>query len=398
MLKIKIIFLIIILIFFSVSYPASLDASKKVFYPLNMENEYAVLIAGGYNSANNHARYWNDIGEAYQILKQYGYTDKNIIVFYANGNYPNSSNCHNWLSVKQQYSSIQIDYAATKSNLKNAIASIPHSKSNGLFVFSTDHGMADGSLVLWGEFVSPEEFSDIFSPTLGYRMRVFEFEQCYSGAFLAPLSSKNTIIVTASTDAELSWALPPDYGYDSFNFFFNSALKGSFPEGYTYPISPSKADVDRDGRISIAEAFNYVSNLINFDLKSTPWYSESEDGIPITSTVNIIGTGSLGDLTHLGVMTIIRPEVLGAITTKTSIEPSSNRPLYLKELNLLLEKLEYMGNGLEDSRSQDTLRVYNEALKLKESAEEDAKGEKYLQARNKLRRARDLLEDILYYK
>ena len=254
--------------------------------------------------------------------------------------------------------------------------------------------MADGSLVLWGEFVSPEEFSDIFSPTLEYRMRVFEFEQCYSGAFLAPLSSKNTIIVTASTDAELSWALPPDYSYDSFNFFFNSALKGSFPEGYTYPVPPSAADVDRDGRISIAEAFNYVSNLINFDLKSTPWYNEGGDGIPTNSTANIIGTGSLGDLIHLGVMTVLRPEILGAISLSTSVDPSLNRPIYTKELSIFLEKLNSIETLIKGSNNQDAIKLYNEAMKLKGIAESEAENERYLQARNKLREGSSLLETL----
>jgi len=391
--KIKIISLIII-IFFSINHPTSLDASKKVFYPLNMENEYAILIAGGYNSTNNHARYWNDIGEVYQILKQYGYKDKNILVFYADGNYPNSSNCHNWLSVKQRYNAIPIDYAATKSNLEKAIASISHSKSNGLFVFCTDHGMADGSLVFWGELVSPNEFSDAFLPTLEYRIRVFEFEQCYSGAFLAPLSSKNTIVATAATDNELSWALPPDYSYDSFNFFFNSAIKGEFPEGHTYQVPPSAADIDRNNKISIAEAFNYVSNLINFDLKSTPWYNDSGGGIPVTSTANIIGTGSLGDLTHLGVMTIIRPEVLGAITLKTSVDPSVNRPLYVKELDKFLERLTNIEELIKNSNNQEALKLYNEALNLKSGAEEDAKNEKYIQAKNKLKDAINHLETL----
>jgi len=373
------------------------EASRKVFYPANMENEYAILLSGGFNTINNHARYWNDIGEAYLMLKKYGYQDENIIVFYADGNYPNPANCHNWTDVKSQYSTMMIDYPATKENLTLAINKIKHSNSNSLFVFCTDHGMANGDLVLWPQFLSPNEFAEIFSPTLLYRVRIFEFEQCFSGAFVEPLSSKNTIVATAATDSEFSWAMPPDYDYNTFNFFFNAALKEELPEGYTYQVPPTVADLDRDGKVSIAEAFNYVVNLIDFDIQSTPWYNDDGTGMPKTSTIKIMGSGSIGDLTHLGVITILRPTPIAQIINNQNINPSKYSPLYQSSLNNLeiaLNNIKQLIVDTEDSNKKTELNIiYEKALELKKDAEEEANKERYLQAKNIIQKAISLVSN-----
>lgn len=389
--KSKVLSFILILSILSLNISFQAEASRKVFYPANMENEYAILLSGGFNTFNNHARYWNDIGEAYLMLKKYGYRDENIIVFYADGNYPNAANCHNWTDTKPQYANIKIDYPATKENLTLAINKINHSKSNSLFLFCTDHGMANGDLVLWSQFLPPNEFAEIFSPTLLYRVRIFEFEQCFSGAFVEPLSSKNTIIVTAATDSEYSWAMPPDYDYNTFNFFFNAAIKEELPEGYTYQVFPTAADLDRDGEISMAEAFNYVVNLIDFDIQSTPWYNDDGTGMPKTSTIKIIGSGSIGDLTHLGVITILRPTPIAQIINNQNINPSKYSPLYqssLNNLDIALNNIIQLIEETEDSNKKTELNnLYEKAVALKNSAEEEARKERYLQAKNIIQEA-----------
>jgi hypothetical protein len=384
--KSKILSFLVIFSLLSLNISFQAEASRKVFYPANMENEYAILLSGGFNTINNHARYWNDIGEAYLMLKKYGYRDENIIVFYADGNYPNAINCHNWLEVKPQYNNIKIDYPATKDNIILAINSISHSRDNSLFLFCTDHGMANGDLVLWGQFLSPNEFANIFYPTLVYRIRIFEFEQCYSGAFVEPLSSKNTIVVTAATDSESSWAMPPDYEYNTFNFFFNAAIKEELPEGQTYEVPPTTADVDRDGRVSVAEAFNYVVYLTNFDIQSTPWYNDDGSGIPKVSALKIIGGGNLGDLTHLGVITILRPTTIYQATGNQNINPSNYSPLYQKrldDLNIALNELKNIVEITQDvNQKTELINIYEKAISLKNNAEEEANKERYLQAEN----------------
>lgn len=387
----------IVLSLLSLNINFETEASRKVFYPIGMENEYAILFSSGYNTNNNHARYWNDIGEAYLMLKKYGYREENIIVLYADGNSPNVTNCHNWTEVKPQYSIMGVDYPATKGGLRSAVSSIPHTKNNSLFMFTTDHGASNGSLVLWMEELSPNEFAEIFSPTLIYRVRIFEFEQCFSGAFVAPLSSGNTIVVTAATDDEYSWAMQPEYEYDSFNFFFNAAIKEELPEVYFYEVPPSKADANMDGRVSMAEAFNYAANLANFEMYSTPWYNDDGTGIPKTSTHRIMGSGSLGDLTHLGVLTILRPTTVYQATGNENINPSKYAPLYNKGLDELALKLETLRERIEvvsDYNQKTELEnIYQKAIELMNAAEEEAKKERYLQAKNIIQKALFLISN-----
>lgn len=394
----KIVSLLLILFLLSINISFEAEASKKIFYPANMGNEYAILISGGFNSINNHARYWNDIGEAYLMLKKYGYLDENIIVFYADGNYPNASNCHNWLEIKPQYSDMKVDYPATKENIRLAISNMTYSNSNSLFLFCTDHGMSNGDLVLWGQFVSPQEFAEIFYPTLIYRVRIFEFEQCFSGAFVAPLSSKNTIIVTAATDEEYSWAMPPDYEYNTFNFFFNAAINQELPQGSFYDIPPTAADSDRDGKVSMAEAFNYVVNLINFDIQSTPWYNDDGTGIPKTSTIKIIGSESIGDLTHLGVITILQSTTIFQAINNENINPEKYAPLYQKSmeiLNIQLINIQEIIENTQDIHEKIRLEdILNKSLLLKNRAEKEAKKERYLQAKNIIQEAISLVSNI----
>ncbi len=398
MCKTKILLIITMLLLLELNISFQAEASRKIFYPANMENEYAILLSGGFNRINNHARYWNDIGEAYLMLKKYGYSDENIIVFYADGNYPNATNCHNWNDIKSQYSVVKIDYASTKENIGLAINSIQHKKNNSLFVFCTDHGMTNGDLVLWGQFISPEKFSEIFYPTLNYRVRIFEFEQCFSGSFVEPLSSTNTIIVTAATDNEYSWAMSPDYDYNTFNFFFNAAIKQDLPEGYFYEVPPILADVDKNGKVSMAEAFNYVVNLTNFNIQSTPWYNDDGTGTPETTTLKIMGSGSIGDLTHLGVITLLQSATISQIINNENINPSKYAPLYqnsLDELNISLKNLKEIIDSIQDADQKIKLiSIYEKAMLLKNQAEEEAKKERYLQAKNIIEKAILLISNI----
>ncbi|MGQ9510169.1 MAG: hypothetical protein ACUVTN_12385, partial [Thermodesulfobacteriota bacterium] len=53
--------------------------------PVDLPDRYAVLIAGGWNPANNHIRYWNDLKTMYNILRSNGYAAQRIYVIYADG-------------------------------------------------------------------------------------------------------------------------------------------------------------------------------------------------------------------------------------------------------------------------------------------------------------------------
>ena len=250
---------------------------------------------------DNHARYWNDISEMYEILTvTYGYDPGNVFVLYADGNPPSSSNCADPAHVYSSYPTGIIDYSATRSNLQavcSYIAANDHPKDT-LFVFSTDHGYKPGAysyLILWYDLIRADDFAS--STYLGqitqYTWRAFEMEQCYSGDFIPYLSGPKTATATACAADELSWSMIPPLYYDEFCYYFNSALKGETPFGTTVD-----ADANDDGRVSFQEAFNYAETYDG--APETPQYDDNGDGVPHTGQMPSGGDGPFGSTVYLG--------------------------------------------------------------------------------------------------
>jgi len=227
-------------------------------------NTWAVLVAGGVNQGSNYARYWNDLGECYTMLKEKGYVDSEIYVLYANGNTPSSANCYDPTHVYSQYSNMIIDYAATKANLQKVCQFIQgNASSQGydtLFVFTTDHGSTSGgssSLNLWGESISAADFAgtSYFGQVTTVSLRIFLMEQCYSGGFINALKDSKTIIATAVDKDNWSWSCDNEGYYDEFSFHYIAALRGKMPDG-----TAVNADSDANGIVSLQEAFNYANS------------------------------------------------------------------------------------------------------------------------------------------
>ena len=228
---------------------------------------WAVLISGGWDRNHNYARYWNDLGQCYTMLKQKGYVDSEIYVLYADGNSPSSPNCYNSSKVYSQYNNMVIDYAATKANLQKVCQYIQGNATPGgydtLFVFVTDHGdygQRTGyqhCICLWNhERINATEFagSNYFGQITNISLRIFLMEQCYSGGFINSLADSKTVIATAAKATEQSYSCDTEGGYDEFSYHYIAALKGQMPNG-----TKVDADADRNGWVSLKEAFDYAN-------------------------------------------------------------------------------------------------------------------------------------------
>jgi len=265
--------------------------------------DWAILICGGWNTANNNARYWNDLSEMYEILTgTYGYTAANIFVLYADGNPPTAANCGDHEHAHNHYPTDIIDYAATRANLDTVTDTIAASghRDDTLFVFSTDHGDDNGDLCLWGETtISPATFAgpNYMGDITQYSWRAFEMEQCYSGCFIAPLSGPRTMIATACRCDEPSCGAGASlFYYDPFCYYFNAALKSALP----VPAGGGAVDADAngDGKVSFVEAFNYAE--ANDYCVEQPQYDDNGDGTSHTEQMPAGGDGCLGSMTFLG--------------------------------------------------------------------------------------------------
>lgn len=78
--------------------------------------------------------------------------------------------------------------------------------------------------------------------------------QCFSGGFIDDLTKAGCVVATASTGSEYSWACG-DIPYDEFVYQWTTAINGANHRGAkVYP------DTDKNGRITMDEAFIYAKN------------------------------------------------------------------------------------------------------------------------------------------
>ena len=219
---------------------------------------YAVIISGGADMYNNHERYWNNCQYIYmRLTRDLGYDKSHIYCLVSDGTDPAPDMRYGYGLYKSSPLDFDkdgvrdINYSATKSDisrvfneLKSRITSIDH-----LLVFVTDHGSSDGRICLWGDqLMSPEELNTELNKLPDIKMDIV-MGQCYSGAFVAPLTvAKNRTIATACNANESA------YSEGAFTY-------GYFLRAWTDAFDPTKktqVDNNRDTMVSLREAFNYA--------------------------------------------------------------------------------------------------------------------------------------------
>lgn len=220
------------------------------------ENSYALIISGGADDYNNHSRYWNDCSMFYQMLVDvYGYNRNNIYVLMADGTDPgydlHSSVTYGYLSSPLDLDGdkkADIQRSATTQNISWAFDQLASRMTNNdnLFIFTTDHGAENGNLYLWGgEQFTPAQMVTQLKKLNRYNTISVCMEQCFSGAFVAPLSQIERLTITTAATA------------------YETSCGSTYIDPYVYywAMAMSKkmdADADNDSNISMLEAFKYA--------------------------------------------------------------------------------------------------------------------------------------------
>ncbi len=296
---------------------------------LLLPRKYAVLIAGGYNPANNHSRYWNDLKTMYNILKSKGYTDENIYVIYANG--------------VPRDSSMPVDYSATKAHISAVFDELAAKmkSTDSLYVMINDHGggflansiggyspgiysasidtngdeadsisesayhrdfngdgdtndvlKVDETFLLWYDRITDDEFAAEVNKITKYSKMIFQMKQCFSGGFVRDLTAPKRIVMSSSAETQVSWSYTGG-GFGEFTFYYFAALTGNKPDG----SGTVNADANGNGKVSIVEAYNYARS---HDARpETPWYEDNGTVPHHTGNMPSGGDGALGLATHL---------------------------------------------------------------------------------------------------
>jgi hypothetical protein len=247
-------------------------------------HNYALLISGGFNTSQNHLRYWNDISFMYQTLNQtYGYPTSHITVLMSDGT-STANDRHNATlangTIKTDTSPVNLDGNYTSSDINGdakkatVIATLRTLNStlttaDNLFIFTTSHGGWDtvknsnnSILYLWNqEYINDTEFVASLPKNAGNITMVME--QCYSGGFVDNFIDKYTgvsqgrVIITAANGSEPSWG----------NGFSNTWTSGVARIDEQRNLNLNADTSPADGKISMWEAYNYS---LKYDPSANP--------------------------------------------------------------------------------------------------------------------------------
>lgn len=259
------------------------------------QDKFAVLIAGGYDSANSHLRYWHDLTAMYNILKNAGYKPANIYVIYADG--------------VPRDGSIPVNYSATKANISTVFTQIASKMDSldTLYIMLNDHGgggsgdpsgdetitHTDEVLWLWNAVaMTDDEFAVQMNKIQACDKIIMQMKQCYGGGYIDDTTKPNRIIMSASSATQVSYGRSAnDYG--EFTFWYFAALTGNKPDG----SGAVNADANGDGKISIMEAYNFARS--HDTAPETPFYEDNGVKPAHSGAMPAGGEGALGAVTFL---------------------------------------------------------------------------------------------------
>ncbi len=242
---------------------------------------YAIIISGGANQGNNHIRYWNDSSFIYKtLINYYGYDEDNVWVLISDGLNPAADRSDNTNSPPDLDGDGDDDtmYPATLAYVDQAFGELASvlTASDQLFIFTTDHGGSNGGWNAYLNLWNTEECSDAhlaeLVDALPCETVIGCFEQCYSGGMIDNLEADGRVLASAARYDELSWAMGPDYIYDTFVYHWTSAVAMERPDG-----TPVNADTNGDTIISMKEAFDYA--LANDGEDEHPQYSSTPEAL-----------------------------------------------------------------------------------------------------------------------
>jgi len=244
---------------------------------------FAVLMNGGYNNGNNHVRYWNDLQNIYVTIQYtYNFPENNIFVLCSDGlnPAPDQSNGQNSNPDFDNDGDADIMYPCLLNAVDAVFDSLAGLLTAGdkLFIFTTDHGSGTGGWDVVENLWNQQELTDAHFAELLAALPdceiIFTLEPCYSGGFLDNAVFPPGPIIGSSACAynQNSWAMGPNYVYDTYVFHWTAAVKGE--DAYGVQVD---ADYNNNGIVTMDEAFRYA---VEHDFENEdPQYDDIPNGI-----------------------------------------------------------------------------------------------------------------------
>lgn len=255
---------------------------------VNERQTYVMIFSGGINSSKAYLRYWNDMVFFHFTLTWIlGVDVANIKVVYKNG--------------VGEDGYMPVHYAASIAGVDAAFNWFDDNMdANDRFIFfATNHGgdgyadanddesdNDDEAIFYYNE--STRISDDLLAERINgmtFSQFIGIFEPCFGGGLIRDLRGENRVMVSASTENQVSWGGLTNYGnsYDHFVFYLTSALAGQFADG-----TPVDADTNNDGKVSMAEAFEYAR--VADDADEIPQIEADGNGVPSNTAAGESGT------------------------------------------------------------------------------------------------------------
>lgn len=206
----------------------------------NISQKYGLIVSGCTENDNTET-----IGIAYRLMRENGFEEKDIFVLDSDGiergKYP-------------------VDGSSTAESLKKVVSYLSGKvgTEDKLFAYISDHGARDrpktglmgteimelkSYAALYEGFVSDDEFAG-YMEQINPGEGILLAEQCYGGGFSKKIGTGNFTAVSPSGPNEKSLIFSD---YDSFAKCFLESF------------GKNETDTDKDGNVSIKEAFKYAS-------------------------------------------------------------------------------------------------------------------------------------------
>jgi len=207
--------------------------------------KFAVLISGGADSANNHAKYWENLVALYKFkVDSLGYCDSNVIVPYYNG-VPRDGRIPAGNVVAADNAKIDSVFQV----IADRVGQCTRNGTPATFQkMVTNHGEEDGDICLLGDSVlKPSHLKDLQQKVIDSCCRTVydEFLQCYGGKVvdeLESLDNKNKATIYINSNANDQCGYSP---HDTVHPYLEAKIN-SLDTGSSYPDAVVNAKLAYD--------------------------------------------------------------------------------------------------------------------------------------------------------
>ena len=215
----------------------------------NVRERYAVLMGGVHPSA------YQDLSAMHESLVSSGYHPDNITVIFNEGPGSGQDAKHGIIDMPMSEDNVYKTFKELETKVTG---------DDALFVYASSHGVSakmfgkEQSYIILDENgeerLSQDELRMLLMDDIKPKYTVLAVQACHSGGFSESFGTEREKTIGISTTSKGAVSMGDgELQPSEFTYHFSSAIKGQTPKGESV-----NADYNKDGHISVEEAFDYA--------------------------------------------------------------------------------------------------------------------------------------------